>query len=71
MEFERGRLLHWKIAWLCALENAIDVTGDLPVLVGAVWAVGHQTAFGDVAVIRIYGGQFERGRERDDFGRGE
>jgi hypothetical protein len=61
-----GRGLHRQIGRFGVFENAIDVIGDMPVLVGAIRPVGNQAALGDVAAIRIDRRQFETGCERDD-----
>ena len=47
----RGRL-HREIAGLLALENAIDIAGRAPELVGKIWSVGDQaTIRGAEAVV--------------------
>src|ERR1700730_19344996 len=47
-QIEFGWLLNRKIAGLFALQDAIDVTGRLPGLVGGVAAIGHQATAGGV-----------------------
>ena len=47
-QIEFGWLLNRKIAGLLALQDAIDVTGRLPGLVGGVDAIGQQATAGGV-----------------------
>ena len=42
-----GRRLHRQIGWLRTLEDAIDIVGRAPVLVGHISPIGHQAASGD------------------------
>jgi len=39
--------LHWKVGWLLALENTINVAGRAPVLVGEIRPIGDQAASGN------------------------
>ena len=46
-QFVLGRRLHRQVGGLLALEDAIDVAGRAPVLVGRIRPVGDQAAAGD------------------------
>jgi hypothetical protein len=41
-KLELGWRLHWKLGWLVALENAIDIRRRTPKIIGPVNAVGQQ-----------------------------
>src|SRR6266404_4040707 len=43
-QFVLSRRLHWQVAWLLALEDAVDVAGRLPVLFDLIGPVADQTA---------------------------
>jgi hypothetical protein len=43
-KLELGWRLHWKLGWLVALENAIDIRRRTPKIIGPVNAVGQQAA---------------------------
>jgi hypothetical protein len=43
-----GRRLHRQVGWSLALENAINVAGREPVLVGDIRPVGRETTASDV-----------------------
>src|ERR1700730_14481111 len=43
-KLELGWRLHWKLGWLVALENAIDICRRTPKIIGPVHAVGQQAA---------------------------
>ena len=58
--------LHRQVGRLLALEDAIDVAGCAPVLVGDVRSVGDQAAAPDEERDRIDRGQSVPSRERDD-----
>src|SRR5271165_851635 len=44
--FVLGRRLHWKVGWLFALEDAIDVGRRTPVHVDDIRPIGNQAADG-------------------------
>src|SRR5262249_8372414 len=48
-----GWLLDWKITWPLTAEDAIDVRGCLPILVGAIIAVGDQPTGADEVAVRV------------------
>ena len=51
-EFELARQLHWQIARLGALQDAIDIGRRLPVEVGQINSVGNEAAAGREEPIR-------------------
>ena len=50
-----GRRLHWKVSWLLALEDPINVAGRPPELVNVVGPIGDQTAARDEKASRVDG----------------
>src|ERR1700747_2669669 len=46
-EFEFGRLLDRKLAWLLAAKDAVDIGGSAPEYVVRIGPVRHQPAFPD------------------------
>src|SRR6266550_7211842 len=48
-----GRRLHWKVGWLLALEDAIDIAGRLPVLVDEMRTIGDQAAVCDEVTVGV------------------
>ena len=63
--FVFGRRLHRQIGRLLALEDAIDIAGGTPVLVGWFRSVGDQTTRADEIARRVDGGQPMLGRQRN------
>ena len=61
-----GRRLHRQVGRLLALEDAIDVAGGSPVLVGEIRPVGDQAAVRDEKPVGIDRGQPMPGRQRND-----
>src|SRR5260370_15128523 len=55
-QIERGRRLHRQVGRLLALENAIDVTGGAPELVGQINPIGDQATVGDENARIVDGG---------------
>src|SRR5215471_104781 len=58
--------LHWHIAGLLTLEDAIDVAGRLPVLIEEVGSIRGQTLAGSECALGIDCGQLVPCRKRDD-----
>src|SRR5262245_36313529 len=52
-QFVLGRCLHRKIGGLLALENAIDVAGCAPELVGEIRPIGDQTAVSNEESVEV------------------
>src|SRR3982750_1444037 len=65
-QFVLVRSLYREVRRLFALENAIDVAGCAPELVGDIRAIGDQAAAGDVVARGVNRGQSVTGRQRDD-----
>src|SRR5262249_47811550 len=61
-----GRRLHWKVGRFLALEDAIDVAGSLPKLIGRILPVGHQSAGSDEGAFEVDGWQPILRRKLDD-----
>src|SRR5215475_12270652 len=61
-----GRRLDWKVRWLLTLENAIDVTGRLSILIDYVSPKAHQASAGDEGTLEVNGGQLVPIRKIDD-----
>src|SRR5262245_47688134 len=61
-----GWRLHWHIAGLLTLEDAIDIAGRLPVLVDPIRSVGDQAAASDEVTTAVDRGQFVPSGKRDD-----
>ena len=55
-EFVLGRRLGREVGGLLALEDAIDVTGRAPVLIGPVLAIGNEAAGFDEVALPIHCG---------------
>ena len=53
-----GRRLHWQVSSLFAPEDAIDVLGRAPALLGDIRTIGDQATIGDVVAVRVDCGQF-------------
>src|ERR1700730_13934801 len=60
-----GWRLHWHIAGLLTLEDAIDIGGCLPVLVDPISPIGNQAAAGDKVTVAVDRGQFVPSGKRD------
>jgi hypothetical protein len=58
-----GWRLHRQVGWLLALENAIDIAGGTPVLVGVISPIRDQAAGGDEVSVRIDRGQLVPSRQ--------
>src|SRR5207253_9448878 len=65
-ELELGRLLHWKLAGLRALENLVDEACAPEIKVGIVHRVGDQSSGLDELAGRIGGRQPIAGQQIDD-----
>src|SRR5262245_51125048 len=65
-QLELGRRLHRKLGRFFALEDAADVFGGSPVLVGAIDAIGYDPSGGDGLTERIDGRQSMPRRQRHD-----
>ena len=61
-----GRCLYRQVGRLLALENAIDVTGRLPKLVGNIRPIADQPAANDHWTGRVDCGQLVPGRKYDN-----
>src|SRR5215813_2589271 len=61
-----GWRLHRQVAWLLALEDAIDITGRTPELVDSVRPISEQATLGGEYKVRIDRGQPLPGRKLDD-----
>ena len=62
-QFVLGRCLYRQVSGLLALEDAVDVAGRTPILVGKVGTVGDQPATGDEQTGLVDCGQLVPGRE--------
>src|SRR5215472_7877868 len=58
--------LHRQVGRLLALEDAIDVAGSLPKLIGRILPVGHQSAGSDEGAFEVDGWQLILRRKLDD-----
>src|SRR5262245_25036936 len=65
-EFVLGRRLHRQLAGLLALENAVDVAGRTPELVGEIRSIGEQPTADQDITSKVDGGQSVPSRERND-----
>src|SRR6266487_6824895 len=65
-KLELGRLLDRKLGGLLAAQDAVDVGGCLPVLIGQINAIGYQAAVGDEVPEGISRRQAVPRSERDD-----
>src|SRR6266403_4439434 len=55
--FELGRRLHWKIGWLVAAQDAVDVSRRLSAHVDEVVPVGHETTGRDEYTRKVDAGR--------------
>jgi hypothetical protein len=60
------RCLHGQVGGLLAPQNAIDVLGGTPELVGPIGSVGGEATVDDDVTVRVHGGQLISRRQLDD-----
>jgi hypothetical protein len=58
--------LDWKVGWLSALEDVVDISRRLSKQFDIVGSIGHEAARRDENAARINRGQAVAGRQRDD-----
>jgi hypothetical protein len=58
--------LHREVGRLLTFENAVDVTGRLPMLIDEIGPIGNETAVGDGGTIPVDRRQFIPACERND-----
>ena len=63
-EFVLGRPLYRQVARLLALEDAVNITGSLPIHVDLISPIGDQAASGDEETFVVDRGQFVPCRQR-------
>src|SRR5262249_25029427 len=61
------RDLHRKLGWLCAMEDAIDISGSTAKDVHVVWPVGKQSAFSSKDSVNIHRRYIVSGRCRNNW----
>ena len=61
-----GRRLHREIARFLPLEDTINITGSVPVLVHKIRPVREQATTGDEVAFEVNHGQLMFGRKHDD-----
>src|SRR5262249_59803933 len=65
-EFEFGRVLHWQICWLFALEDTRDIACGATVRLDRIAAVRHQAAGDGEQALRIDRRQAIARHQRND-----
>ena len=65
-EFVLVRNLHWKVAGLLALQDAVDISGRASVRIDRIKPISGQPAGVDEKVLEVDCGQFVPRRQRDD-----